>query len=177
MKPATARLEITCIARRPDLVPYVADWLWREWWRHEGLSAEQTRALFSQGQVEVGAPQTLVLLADGVAVGTASLAVQDLDERPDLTPWLAGVFVTPPMRGRGYAYRLLAAFEEACEAASIATAWLYTRRAAGLYLKCGWQVAGTVDRAGRRPVTLMRRDFPRRQAAPATGNPTVTDGL
>jgi hypothetical protein len=48
-------------------------------------------------------PRTFILLADGEPVGTASLAAHDLDERPDLTPWLAGVFVDPHTRGQGYA--------------------------------------------------------------------------
>jgi GNAT superfamily N-acetyltransferase len=155
----TGQLTITCAARRPDLVPVVSGWLWREWWQDRGLSADATRALYSKGQVEVGAPQTLILLADDVAVGTASLALHDLEERPDLSPWLAGVFVIPEMRGRGCARRLLAAFDEVCCAATIKTAWLYTTSAGGLYLKAGWRVAQTVERPGRRPVTLMRREF------------------
>jgi GNAT superfamily N-acetyltransferase len=157
MKPTTNRkLGITCVAKRPDLVPIIANWLWREWWENRGLSAEETQAMYSKGQVEVGAPQTLILLADDFPVGTASLALQDLEERPDLTPWLAGVFIIPEMRGRGYAYRLLEAFDEACYAAYIETAWLYTSTAERLYLKAGWQVAETIERPSKRSVTVMR---------------------
>jgi GNAT superfamily N-acetyltransferase len=165
MKPTTTgQLEITCVAKRPDLVPVVAKWLWREWWENRGLSAEETQAIYSKGQVEIGAPQTIVLVADGVPVGTASLALQDLEERPDLTPWLAGVFIIPEMRGRGYAYRLLEAFDEACYAASIDTAWLYTTSAQDLYLKVGWRVAQTIERPTKRRVILMRRNFWKRDA-------------
>jgi hypothetical protein len=73
-------------------------------------------------------PRTFILLADGESVGTASLAAHDLDERPDLTPWLAGVFVDPHTRGRGYAANLIAAIEHEAQAASIATLWLYPTR-------------------------------------------------
>jgi GNAT superfamily N-acetyltransferase len=164
MKPTTTRqLGITCVAKRPDLVPIVAKWLWREWWENWGLSAEETQAMYSKGQVEVGAPQTLILLADDVPVGTASLALQDLEERPDLTPWLAGVFIIPEMRGRGYAYRLLEAFDEACCTAHVETAWLYTSGAERMYLKAGWQVAETIERPTKWPVTVMRRDFSKQE--------------
>ena len=91
--------------------------------------------------------------------GTATLATKDLAERPDLTPWLAGVFVIPEARGRGYVRRLLAAFDGACRAASIRTAWLYTNTAERVYLRGGWQVAETIHRQGKLPTTLMRRDF------------------
>lgn len=153
-------LAVTTVARRPDLLPIVAEWLWREWWQRSGRSLEQTQAIYAACRAEVGAPQTFVLLADGVPVGTATLARKDLDERPDLTPWLAGVFVIPEARGRGCVRCLLAAFDEACRAASIGTAWLYTNTAERVYLRGGWQVAEIVQRQAKLPTTLMRRDFP-----------------
>jgi len=161
----TGQLKVTCAAKRPDLVPVVSRWLWREWWQDRGLSADQAQVLHSQGQVEIGAPQMLILLADDVPVGTASLVLHDLEERPDLTPWLAAVFVIPEMRGRGHAYRLLEAFDGACRAAGVETAWLYTSSAEGLYLKAGWRVEQIVERPNKPPVTLMRREFVDQQSA------------
>jgi GNAT superfamily N-acetyltransferase len=74
-------------------------------------------------------PRTFILLANSEPVGTASLAAHDLDERPDLTPWLAGVFVVPHARGRGYAAHLISAVEQEARIASISTLWLYTNTA------------------------------------------------
>ena len=159
------RLAIATVAKRPDLLPVVADWLWREWWQREGRSLEQTQAIYAECRAEVGAPQTFVLLADGMPVGTATLARKDLAERPDLTPWLAGVFVVPEARDRGYVAHLLAAFDEACRVAAIGTAWLYTSTAERVYLRGGWHVAEIVQRQGKRPTTLMRRDFIRTPSA------------
>lgn len=155
----TERLVVTTIARRPDLLPVVADWLWREFWQRSGRSLEQTEAIYADCRAEIGAPQTFVLLAGDTPVGTVTLARRDLDERPDLTPWLAGVFVVPHARGQGYVRHLLAAFDEACQAASIKTAWLYTNTAERVYLRSGWRVAEIVERQGKLPTTLMRRDF------------------
>ena len=156
----TGRLAVTTIAKRPDLLPIVAHWLWREWWQRRGHSLEQTQTIYASCCTQVGAPQTFVLLADESPVGTVTLAKRDLDERPNLTPWLAGVFVVPEARGRGYVRHLLAAFDEACRAASIRTAWLYTNTAKRVYLRAGWQVAEVIQRQGKLPVTLMRRDLP-----------------
>jgi GNAT superfamily N-acetyltransferase len=118
-------------------------------------------------------PRTFILLADGQPVGTASLVACDLDERPDLSPWLADVFVLPAARRRGYAVHLIAAVEEACRAASISTLWLYTRTAERLYARNGWRTVETVVHNGR-SYALMRRDLVdegfdplRRAAAPA----------
>ena len=155
----TARLALATVARRPDLLPTIADWLWREWWQRQGCSLEQTQAIYAECRAEVGAPQTFVLLADGTPVGTATLARKDLAERPNPSPWLAGVFVVPEARGRGYVTHLLTAFDKACRAATIETAWLYTNTAERVYLRSGWHFAEIVQRQGKRPTTLMRRDF------------------
>ena len=154
------KLTITRITDRPDLVPIVAHWLWHEFWQHDDYTLEQTRAVIAASVARSGPPQTFVLLLDDQPIGTASLATEDLDERPDLTPWLASVFVVPEARGRGYAARLVAAVEAACHSARISTVWLYTNTAERLYTRAGWCVVETVLRYGKRPVTLMRRNLP-----------------
>ena len=87
----------------------------------------------------------------------SSLASKDLDERPNLCPWLAGVFVTPEARGRGHALRLVSAVEAACRDAAIQTVWLYTSTAEGLYRRAGWQAVEYLQRQGKPTVTVMRK--------------------
>jgi len=85
------------------------------------------------------------------------LVAHDLDERPDLTPWLADVFVEPSARGRGHASRrLISAVEQEARAASIPTLWLYTIAAERIYARAGWQTVETVQHGGK-PVALMKR--------------------
>ena len=107
-------LNVVSTAERPELVPTVAGWVWTEFWRGHGHTLEQTLAAVSETVTARDLPQTYVLLADGRPVGTASLAAKDLEERPELTPWLAGVFVEPESRGHGYAGRLTAHVEGVC---------------------------------------------------------------
>ncbi len=99
-----------------------------------------------------------MLLADGEPVGTASLAAQDLAERPDLTPWLAGLVVAPHARGNGYATRLVAAIEQQGRAVPVATLWLYTNTAERIYARAGWQTVETVLHDGK-PFALMQRSL------------------
>lgn len=153
------RLEIDTIAKRPDLLPVIANWLWHEWWKTWGRTLEETQAIYAECRAEIGAPQTFILLANDIPIGTVTLARKDLDLKPDLTPWLAGVFVVPERRGRGYVRHLLEAFDEACRLASIKTVWLYTNTAEHVYLRAGWQVAEIIHRPSKLPITLMRRDY------------------
>jgi GNAT superfamily N-acetyltransferase len=144
---------------RPDLVPLVADWLWDAFWRAGGHSRAETLDAVQQSVTARPMPRTFILLVGGDPVGTASLVAHDLDERPDLTPWLAGVFVAPHARGRAYAAHLIAAVEAAAQAAAIRTLWLYTHAAERIYARAGWQTVDTVLHGGK-PVALMRRDLP-----------------
>jgi GNAT superfamily N-acetyltransferase len=157
---------IVRIADRPDLAAIVAGWLWHEWWHQDGYTLEQTYDAVAAFVSPSGPPQSFVLLVDGKPIGTASLVAHDLDERPDLTPWLAGVFVSPEARGRGNVIHLIHAVEAACRASAISVVWLYTAGAERVYARAGWQSVESVQRHGRRPVTLMRRDLTSRDPDP-----------
>lgn len=99
-----------------------------------------------------------VLLDDDKPIGTACLSVMDLDTRPDLSPWLASVYVVPEARRRGHAAQLVRTVERIAIARGHRTLWLFTWEAAPLYARLGWLVAGEETQHGEY-VTLMRRDL------------------
>ncbi len=74
----------------------------------------EPEAPVSRGGVRA-VPFTVVALADGVPVGSCLVIDNDCVHRPQLTPWVAAVFVKPESRGRGVASAILE------EAATIAT--------------------------------------------------------
>jgi len=143
---------------RPDLVEVTVRWRWEEWSRGKEPFEDALSRAQRATEARLKIPQTFVLLDDTEPVGTASLTEHDLDERPDLTPWLAGVFVAPHARGRGHAAKLVAAVEEEARRQSIATLWLYTRTAERIYARVGWQTVETFLHNGN-PYALMRRDL------------------
>jgi GNAT superfamily N-acetyltransferase len=107
----------------------------------------------------LGPEETFVLFDRDRPVGTASLVHRDLETRPDLTPWLAGVFVQPAFRGQGYATELVRRVEAFASSASVPTLWLYTWTAEPLYTRLGWQRAGleTDPKRGREVALMTRR--------------------
>ena len=137
----------------------VAQWQWQEWGRREGKNVEQI-ASFLKAQCTVHSiPQAVVLLEDGAPAGTATLDHADLGARPDLTPWLANVFVSPNFRGRGHARRLVRHIEAAAHACGIAILYLHTENATALYAGLGWAKIDTADYHGH-AVTVMRKVLP-----------------
>jgi GNAT superfamily N-acetyltransferase len=146
------RVETT--SGRPDLARIVADWLVAEFGYPGGRTPEQvvTRILATPD----GPEETFVLFEQDRPVGTASLSHDDLVSRPDLTPWLAGVFVEPAARGRGYASALVRRVEAFAATAEVSTLWLFTWTAAPLYARLGWQHIGLETDRGK-DVVLMTR--------------------
>ncbi|MBD3896560.1 GNAT family N-acetyltransferase [Halomonas sp. ML-15] len=103
-----------------------------------------------------GVPSVFVAMHDGVPVGTASLVVDDMSDRRDLSPWLASVFVLPEWRGRGIASSLVRRVEAEARDAGIALFYLYTPDQQALYARLGWQPVEERDYRGE-AVTIMRR--------------------
>jgi GNAT superfamily N-acetyltransferase len=147
---------IVAVSDQPELAPLVATWLLDEFRHpgspnHEGMTA---RILAPR----TGPEETFVLFEGDIPVATASLARKDLDSRPDLTPWLAGVVVQPAYRGRGYATALVRHVEARARSASVPTLWLNTWTAESLYARLGWGRVG-LEKGNSRDVVLMKRDL------------------
>ncbi len=150
-------VSIVTISERPELAVLVAEWRVRAFFTQPGgyTVGEMTTLILKPP----GTPNRTFVLFDGdQAVGTAGLMRSDLESRPDLTPWLGGLYVEPAFRGRGHATTLVRQVEDAARAVSVPTLWLYTLSADGLYLRLGWQHAGMEQEHGRN-VVLMRRDL------------------
>jgi GNAT superfamily N-acetyltransferase len=121
-----------------------------------GYTVEEMTALILAPHF--GPEETFVLFDGDRPVGTAGLMRSDLESRPDLTPWLGGLFVEPAFRARGHATALVRHVEDFARAALVPVLWLYTLHAEGLYLRLGWQHAGVEQEAGH-DVILMRREL------------------
>jgi GNAT superfamily N-acetyltransferase len=93
---------------------------------------------FREGQTS-GNWQTLIVLEDSQLRGGATLAKQDLSERPELGPWLACVFVAPEARGQGLAERLIAGICSEARALGHKQLYLHTHDRHEYYAKRGWK--------------------------------------
>jgi GNAT superfamily N-acetyltransferase len=146
---------IVAVSDRPELAPVVATWLIAEFGYPGGRTVEELTARILEPPT--GPEESFVLFDQDRPVGTASLAHDDLASRRDLTPWLAGVFVEPAYRGRGYATLLVRQVEAFASASSVPVLWLYTWTAESLYATLGWKRVGTETNRGAEVVLMSRR--------------------
>jgi GNAT superfamily N-acetyltransferase len=73
-------------------------------------------------------------------VGCASLVEHDMLTRPELSPWLAGVFVPREHRRRGIGAALVERVVQEARSLGVQRLYLYTPGFGALYLRLGWSV-------------------------------------
>ena len=66
--------------------------------------------------------------------------MEDFELRPNLSPWLAGVFVRPQHRKKGVGTALVSRIECEAKALGFETLYLYTAHSESLYERLGWKV-------------------------------------
>lgn len=110
-----------------------------------GLTVEDLTRNFSEHLNRDRIPLTLIAFLDGQPAGTASIFIHDLDTRPDLSPWLAAVYVAPPYRQQGIGSELVKAVESAAQKLQIVRLYLFTPDQEHFYTHLGWSVLERVE--------------------------------
>lgn len=107
----TTDFTISDLRQRPDFFDAVADRIWQAWWKRHGVPEAYIVERLRENMQWTGLPIALVAHRGPEFLGTASLLVSDLDERPQYTPWVAAVWTEPAARKQGVAPALI---EHAC---------------------------------------------------------------
>ena len=152
-------MTIEYLADRPEFIPTAAHWLHKEWGHlrpNETVADRAERLERACGHREI--PTTFVAIDGDHPVGCASLIEHDMLTRPELSPWLAGVFVPSEYRSRGIGAVLVKRVIQEARSLGIARIYLYTPSSGGLYLKLGWSVIEHTfyrELWGDTPITIM----------------------
>jgi GNAT superfamily N-acetyltransferase len=93
-------------------------------------------------------PLTFVALSGAVPLGSASLVCHDMSTRPELTPWLARVYVVPERRGQGIGTQLVRRTVVEADRLGVEHLFLYTPDKERFYARMGWAVRERVEYRG-----------------------------
>jgi GNAT superfamily N-acetyltransferase len=149
---------IVPIAEHLEWVSTIARWHWEEWGHHDPAGSLQSwTAGLAQRTHAAAIPTTFVAIDGDLPIGSACLVEHDMLTRPDLSPWLAGVFVVPEQRRRGIGSALVKHATTAAVAFVAPTLFLYTNGSERVYAKLGWRVREYAFYEGR-TVTIMQCD-------------------
>ena len=136
----TERVVVRLLADAPDTIPTLATWYkqeWADWFNDTPLEAIE--ADFRNVANRDCMPLAFVAFDNAsTLLGACSIRDEQFEPYPHVSPWLRGLYVHAPHRGRGVAEELVRA---ACEhAAKLGIAKLYasTHSAVSTYERAGW---------------------------------------
>lgn len=154
---ASLDIKIDYLGNHPHLAETLAQWSWAEWqpiYTERKQTFEHALKNYQERTNIDRLPLTLVAFHGDELIGTVSLKFHDLDTRPELDPWLGGVFVLPGWRGRGIASLLMQRAVTEASRLQLPKLYLWTSSAEGLYQKLGWKVVERSHYCGK-DIALM----------------------
>lgn len=84
-------------------------------------------------------PVTLIALENDECIGTVSLFKNDLEQKPELKPWLASLYIKPEHRESGAGRKMVQGAVEAAALMGYKVIYLRTEDASDYYRNLGWE--------------------------------------
>ena len=132
---------ISDLRQWPKFFDTVADRIWQAWWLPNGYPLDYISTRLRENMEATPIPFALVAHDGEKFLGTSSVIASDLEERPQLSPWIAAVWVDEDARRRGIGAALVNRAAQDCFALGVSRAYLCARpRMTGFYEALGWTV-------------------------------------
>lgn len=148
-------MKIEYLADHKEVIPTLDKWSYEEWaYLHPDRTLADVERLIWERANTNRIPLALVAFDGEELLGTVCLKMHDMDTRQDLTPWLAGLYVTTPRRRKGIGTMLVSAIEKEACALGVSKLFLYTPKSEAFYTRLGWQVNERTEYHGY-PITIM----------------------
>lgn len=151
-------MKIVPLADRKEFVWELAELHHAEWGHlNPSLTLQKRVEAIAKAAGRDGIPSIFISVSGSKLVGSAALVRQDMATKPDLSPWLAAVYVKEEFRRQGIATALIARCENEAVQAGVSTWNLYTEFASKLYEKLGWRHMEHCEYEGTK-VRVMSKD-------------------
>ena len=139
-----------------ECLPTLAQWHHQQWsYLNPGQSLQVRINRMAKCLGEALIPSTVVALQKGKPLGSASIVASDMDSHPELTPWLASVYVAPEFRGQGLGSALVKDIMQSAKLDGVKTLYLFTPDQQVFYQRLGWETYSEESYRGV-SVTIMQ---------------------
>lgn len=151
-------MEIIDLRQAPQHIPTIARWHFDEWgYLNPGKTLEYRIERMQRYIAGNPIPSMLIAVEDDEVLGTAALVEADMDSHPELTPWLASVYIREDQRGRGIGKKLVQALMDLAGQQHLKRLYLFTPDQADFYAKLGWKTLAQ-ELYRNTTVTIMQLD-------------------
>ena len=132
--------QIEPLVNHPEFIPLLAKWH-HEQWQHLNPASYDLQARINDYQhaTSTNIPAMLVAYKNDQPLGSVRLIEHDMENHPELTPWLASLYVHPDSRGQGIGSSLIQEIEKLAQQLGFMQLYLYTEDKHQLYKRLGWQ--------------------------------------
>ncbi len=134
--------KISPLAEITSAIPVLANWHHQEW-KHLNDPAYDLSARINDYEKIIDAdsfPAMFVAHNEDTALGSVRLIDDDMDTHPELTPWLASLYVHPDYRHKGIGSALIQTIEDTASKLNFKTIYLFTEDKQTIYQKQDWQI-------------------------------------
>jgi N-acetylglutamate synthase-like GNAT family acetyltransferase len=133
---------ISDLRQRPDFFDTVTMRIWQAWWEASGTPLGYISERLRENMEAAPIPFALVAHDGETFLGTSSVIASDLAERPQLTPWVAAVWVEETARRHGVGAALVDRAAQDCFSLGVSRIYLCARpRMTGFYEGLGWTLS------------------------------------
>ena len=143
---------------KPELIETLARWHQDEWSTLNPGETLKQRISRMQPFLNDELIPTTYIAFDDILYGSAAIVENDMDDRTDLAPWLASVFVIPEHRNQGVGTALVGHVMQQAKQNNIDKLYLYTPDREAFYHKLGWRHIAAAHYHGH-DVTIMEADL------------------
>lgn len=152
-------MQISSLQDKPHHLLPLAQWHHAEWsYLNPARTLDERIEEMREDLQGKPIPTTFVAEDNGELLGSACILADDMSSHPELSPWLASVYVAEQHRKKGIGSVLVKRVMQHARESGVKRLYLYTPDQAQLYVKLGWQVYSEEPYNGT-PVTIMSIDF------------------
>ena len=140
----------------PRYIAQLAAWHQAEWHHLDRSLDESTRrARLTAHCATTSLPTTFVALEGDVLVGGICLVAHDTPDRPQYSPWISRIYVSPDHRGKAIGKALIDHAKEALRRQGHDALYLITEDKGPYYARIGWMKVEDY-KLNDHPVEIMR---------------------
>ena len=148
-------MQILDLRDEPQQIPTLAEWHHQQWASLNPNGSLEKRILKMQDYLSDELVPSTFIAKTTELLGSAAIVENDMETKPDLTPWLASVFVAPEYRRQGVGSQLVKHAMQKAKQAGIEAMYLFTPDQVNFYQKLGWEVIANEEYRGH-SVMVMR---------------------
>ena len=153
-------MKIEYLADHENCIPTLAKWSYEAWsYLHPDRTLADVERLISEGSNKKHLPISLLAMDKEKVIGMIALNTSDFKARPNLRPWLSGLYVDKSQRNNGVGTKLVHEIEKLAAGLGTSKLYLVTDVTEKFYSKLGWCVQERIVWQGI-SVVVMEKELP-----------------